>query len=88
MHYLDDYVDVVDRLMMLFWRVRRYTINVLYRCGVSPFPCGCYRFPLLAVGLVKEDLECCPCLLAGGLTLPLPDVFVEYLRMSQQGNNF
>ena len=67
-----------DCLVMLLWRGRRYTIDVLYRRGVSPFTCGCYHFNFLAVGLVKEDLEFCPCLLVSGMMAPLPDVFVEY----------
>ena len=83
MYYLDYCVDVVDRLLMLFWRGKRYTVDVLYRHGVSPFSCGCYRFNLIVVGSVKEDIEFPPYLLVGGLTLSLPDVFIECLRLCQ-----
>ena len=40
----------------------------LYLRGISPFPCNCYRFTLLALLSVKEDLEFLPFLLVCGLT--------------------
>ena len=66
----------------------RYTVDVLHCHGVSPFPCGCYQFLLLAVGLVKEDLEFWSCILVGALKLPHPGVFVEYRRLCQKGDTF
>ena len=88
LHSLEYRVDVVDRLVMLFWRGGRYTIYVFYCGSVSPFPYGCYLFHFLAVGLVKEDIGFCLCLLVGGLVLPLPDVFVEYIHLCQKGDPF
>ena len=41
LHSLNYAFNVFDCLLMLFWREKPYTINVLYRHGVSPFYCGC-----------------------------------------------
>ena len=76
LHSLDYCVDVVNRLVTIFWKGRRYTVDVFYLCDVSPFTCSCYRFPLLVVVVVKEDIELSPCLLFGVLTFPIPDVFI------------
>ena len=81
-------VNVVDRLVMLFWRGMRYTINVLYCRSLSPFSHGVYRFTLIVMGFVKEDIEVYPCLLVDGLTSPLYDVLVEHLRMCHKGDPF
>ena len=87
LHSLDYCDDVVNRHVVLFYRGGgQYTVDFLFRCGVSPFPCSCYPFPLLALGLVKEDLEFFPCILVGGLTPSLPDVFVEFRRLFQKGD--
>ena len=86
--FLGKCVDVVNRLVMIFWRGRRYTIYVLYRCGVSPLSCGRYRFNFLAEGSVKGDIEFSPCLLVGGLKFPLPDVVIEDCHMFQYGYPF
>ena len=78
LHFLDYFVYVADCLMMLYWRGKRYTIDMLYLCAVTPFTCGWYRLPFIALVLVKEDLEFLLCLLVGALTLTIHDVFVKY----------
>ena len=88
LHPLDYNINVANRLVMLFWRGRRYTIIIVYHHGVSPFSLIFYRFPLLVMGLVKENLEVCPCLLVGGLKPPLSDVFAEHFHMCQKGDTF
>ena len=56
LHSLGDCVDVVNLLVMLLCRVIQYTVDVLYRRGAPPLPCGCCCFPLLVVVSVKEYL--------------------------------
>ena len=73
---------------MLFWRSSQYTINVLYRRSLSPFSCGCYRFPMIGMVSVKENIEVCPCLLVAGLTSQLSDVFAEHRPLWQKGYPF
>ena len=55
LHYLHNNLDVLYRLMMLFWRGRYCTIDVLHRSGVPPCSCGCYRSFLLSVRSVKKN---------------------------------
>ena len=43
---------------------------------------------MLEMGLVEENLEVRPCLLVGGLTSILYDVFFEHLLMFHKGDNF
>ena len=62
---------------MIFYRGRWYTINLLYRCSVSPFSCWCCLSPLITMGLVEERLLVRPCLLVGGLASPFSYVLVE-----------
>ena len=73
---------------MLFWRGGRYTINVLYRCGVSYFSCGGYRSPLISMGSVGKFLVVCQCIMIGGLEYPLSYVLVEHGRLCQKGGTF
>ena len=79
---------ILSRLMMLFWCGRVCTIYVLHRCGVPIFSCGCYRFSMLLVCLVEEQLVFWPHLLFGGLTSPLSDVIVENPHLRQNHDPF
>ena len=88
LHSLDYIANVVNRLVILFWRVRRYTKNILYHCGVSPFSFGCYSFPILVMGSVKETPEVRPCLMVSGLTSPLSDFLIKHCRLCQKGDPF
>ena len=42
-HSLHDCLYVFDQLVVLFWRGRWCTIDVLHYCGVPAFSWGCYR---------------------------------------------
>ena len=63
--------------MMIFWRGWRYTVDVMYRRGISPFSCGFYRSPLIKMGLVEERLVVGLCLEVGGLAYPLYYILVK-----------
>ena len=71
LHSLHDCLDVFYCLMVLLWRGRWCTIDILHRRSVPPFSCSCYHYFLLSVLSVKKQLVFCPRLEVGGLSSPL-----------------
>ena len=79
LHYLDNRIQVLYRLVMLFWRGWRYTIDVLYRLCVSPLACGGGdRSPLFTIISAEKYIE------SGSLS----DILFKDGRLCQKGDPF
>ena len=57
LHSLDNSVQVLYCLAMLFRWGWQYNIDLLYRRCISPFDCGGERYPLLTMVLVENVLK-------------------------------
>ena len=77
MHSLDDSVQVVYVLVVLFWWGCRYTLDILYHRCVPPFSFSGDHSTMISMISVEKGLESGPCLDVGGLPSPLFDVLVE-----------
>ena len=74
--------------MVLLWRGRWCTVDVLHPHVVPPFFCGFYHYFMVLVCLVKEQLVFFPRLEFRGFSSPLSDVVVEHPLLCQQGDTF
>ena len=55
-HSIHDCLYFLDHLMVLFWRGRWCTVDILHCCVVPAFSCGFYRSFLLSVLSVEKSL--------------------------------
>ena len=88
LHPLQNRLYVFFRLMVLFWRGRWCTVDVLHCWGVPPFSWSCYRYFMLSVSSVKEQLVILPRLEVVRLSSPIADVVVEHPCLCQNGDPF
>ena len=88
LHFLDDSIQIVYHLVMLFWSWWWYTVDVLYQHCVSPFDCSGDWSPLFTTNLVVKCLEFGPCLQVGGWSSPLSYILVKCGRLCQKGYPF
>ena len=88
LHSLDGSMYIFYCLMIILCGRMWYTINGLDHSGISSFFCGYYRFPLLAMGYLKENIEVWPGLLVGSLTYLLSAVLLGHFRLCQKGDPF
>ena len=85
---LENHINVVYRLVMLFWRRWRYTVDVFYRRYVSAFDCNGDRSPLFTMVWVEKNLESGPCLEVSDLLSLLSDILAKGVRLCQKGDTF
>ena len=52
LHSLDDSIQVIDRLVVFFWWVWRYAVDIVYRRCVSPLSYGGDGSPLFLVTIL------------------------------------
>ena len=81
-------LDILYHLMVLFWRWRWCTVDVLHCRGVPPFYCGFYHYFLLLVRSLKKQLVLFPILEVIRLLYLISDVFVEHPHLCQKGDPF
>ena len=78
MHYLENGVQVIDILIVLFWWGWRSAVDIFNRCCISPLSWSGDRSPLLLMRLEEKGLEPSPCLEIGGFPSPPSNAFVDY----------